>query len=210
MYLALCFALRCGFSLLSLSSRNLLYSRWINAIQQHVAQELTYTQDRSWVTADEDPVPAPTFKTRDLIWLVAKNLATHRPSPKLDHCKQDLFHVSRQISPHADKLALPVSMKVHPVFHISLMELPVSDPLPAQINPLPPPGIVEDKEENYVEEILDSHMFRCHVQYLVKWVGCNQSTWEPPANLQELAALEDFHRRYLYKARTNSINGTTP
>ena len=49
-------------------------------------------------------------------------------------------------------------MKVHPVFHVSLLELAATDPLLGQLQPPPPLMIIEDSDEpEYeVDEIVDS------------------------------------------------------
>jgi hypothetical protein len=57
------------------------------------------------------------------------------------------FPVKRVISPYAYELTLPDSMKIQPVFHISLLELAPIDPLPGQIQTPPPPVIIEEMEE---------------------------------------------------------------
>jgi hypothetical protein len=49
-------------------------------------------------------------------------------------------------------------MKIHPVFHVSLLEPLAGDPLPNQVIPPPPPIKVEGEEEFWVKEILDSRI----------------------------------------------------
>jgi hypothetical protein len=60
-------------------------------------------------------------------------------------------------------------MDIYTVFHISLLEPVPNDPLPGQITPAPGPIIVEGEPEYDVEEILNSCIFRCQLQYLSKW-----------------------------------------
>ena len=60
-------------------------------------------------------------------------------------------------------------MKIHNVFHISLLELYTGTNEPN--NPLLPPIEVEGKEEYKVKEILDSRIHYNKFQYLVKWIG---------------------------------------
>lgn len=50
-------------------------------------------------------------------------------------------------------------MRIHPVFHVSLLEHAADDPFPGQ-QPLPPPPPVEvDGEGEYrVDEVLDSRL----------------------------------------------------
>ena len=67
------------------------------------------------------------------------------PLSKLDFEGLEKFRITKKVSSHTYKLELLVSIKVHLVFHVSLMESAVSDPLPGQLQP-PPPLIIIDKE----------------------------------------------------------------
>ena len=64
-------------------------------------------------------------------------------------------------------------MKIHPVFHISLLEPYHKNDISERDKPLPPPVRVitkegEHTEEWEVEEILKSRVRRGKLQYLVK------------------------------------------
>ena len=97
-------------------------------------------------------------------------------------------------------------MKIHPVFHISLLEPASADPLPGQIQPPPPPVIIEDEPEWEVEEILDSRIVGKTLQYLARWVGYDQPTWEP-ADLfgNSLSVVKQFHNTYPNKPRPQTL-----
>ena len=87
-------------------------------------------------------------------------------------------------------------MKVHDVFHVRLLELAASDAFLGQHIPPPPPVEVDGEEEWEVTEILDSRMFRRRLQYLVKWTGFDDPTWEPASTVDGLHAIDSFHHRY--------------
>ncbi|KAM9324770.1 putative ATP-dependent DNA helicase HFM1 [Gastrophryne carolinensis] len=73
------------------------------------------------------------------------------------------------------------SMKIHPVFHVSLLKPVVLNPFPERI-PSPPDAVEVDGQEQFiVEEILDSRIFRNQLQYLIKWQGYGpeENSWEP-------------------------------
>ena len=71
---------------------------------------------------------------------------------------------------------------IHPVFHAVKLWPAVADPIPGQqVDPLPLPIIVDNKEHYEVKAILDSCIFYCKLQYQVKWkgFGYKDSSWEP-------------------------------
>ena len=78
-------------------------------------------------------------------------------------------------------------MKIHPVFHVSLIKL--YQPSPEEFGrPTPPAAIVlpgSDQEEYEVDAILDKKIIRKKTQYLIKWVGypLHDATWEPEEHL---------------------------
>jgi hypothetical protein len=63
------------------------------------------------------------FKPGDYVWLNAKNIRTTRPKKKLDFKRHGPFLIKEPVGKQAYRLDLPVEYgKIHPVFHISLLE----------------------------------------------------------------------------------------
>ena len=56
------------------------------------------------------------------------------------------------------KLDLRPRMKIHPVFHASLLEPDHENTLPRRIQPPAPPVIVDGEEEREVDRVLDSRV----------------------------------------------------
>ena len=62
------------------------------------------------------------------------------------------------------ELELPPHMKIHPVFYAGFLSAAPQSTIPGWNFPEPPPVIVENTEEYKVEDILDSHFYRGHLQ----------------------------------------------
>jgi hypothetical protein len=151
--------------------------------------------------ADKHRSAPPAFSVGDHVWLNRRNIQTTRPSSKLDYKRLGRFRIIKKVSSHAYKLDLPDSMRVHPVFHVSLLEPASADPLPSQLasQPEPPPVIIDDQQEWEVEEILDSRRFGKNrlLKYFVRWVGYDHPSWQPASDLEHSPLiLERFHKLY--------------
>ncbi|QRV80811.1 Transposon Tf2-1 polyprotein [Ceratobasidium sp. AG-Ba] len=120
-----------------------------------------------------------------------------RPVAKLSAKKIGPYKVLRKEGSHAFKLELPHTLRVHPVFHTSLVSLKKEDPF-GRDPPQPPAEVTPDGEEEYeVEKILDSRKRRNQIQYLVHWKGYGpkSNTWEPLEHLDTaMGAVRKFHR----------------
>src|SRR5258706_12974740 len=64
----------------------------------------------------------PKFREGDMVMMDSRHIQTKRPSKKLDHKKMGLFQIEKAIGNRAFRLELPPQMKVHPVYHIGLLE----------------------------------------------------------------------------------------
>jgi hypothetical protein len=64
----------------------------------------------------------PRFRKRDLIYLLRRNIKTIRFNNKLDHKKFGPFKVKRNIKDISYELYLLFTIRIHFVFHISLLE----------------------------------------------------------------------------------------
>jgi hypothetical protein len=147
----------------------------------------------------------------------SKNIATKRPSKKLDCKYYGPFRIGERIGIHAFRLKLPASLKIHDVFHIDVLE-----PAPPQSylrnRRAETPGPAESAEGVYeVERVLDSE-YRGKtwkdgtrkVWYCVKWLGydgeADEMAWEPEESLMAVwARVKDFHRRYPTKPRGRGL-----
>jgi hypothetical protein len=86
---------------------------------------------------------------------------------KLNHQKLGPFFIVKQINVVAFQLKLPGSMKIHPMFHISLLELYHASTNPRRIHDPPPPIEIDGEHEYEMEDILESKIFNCRLQYLI-------------------------------------------
>jgi hypothetical protein len=107
----------------------------------------------------------PIFKKRDKVYLIRRNIQTKQPSTKLDHKKLGLFKIKKIIGLVNYKLVLPKTINIHPVFHISFLELVLLGVLLIPVTEIEP---VNPNAKYKVEEILDHKQVRNYVKYLVK------------------------------------------
>ena len=79
----------------------------------------------------------------------------NRPAKKLDWKNAGPYKVEKVISLYAYRLKLPDTVKIHPVFHTSVLRpaAPILDTLPGQIQDPPLLVEVDGKDEYFVERI---------------------------------------------------------
>jgi hypothetical protein len=88
-----------------------------------------------------------TFEIGDKVWLSAKHIQTARSSKKLNYMRLGPFKVTKVINRNTYRLKLPYSMKVHNVFHVSLLNRyvgPVPDHQPSDA----PPAITAENPDD--------------------------------------------------------------
>ena len=135
------------------------------------------------------------YSPGDLVLLSTTNLRLKVPgSTKLLPRYVGPFPVEQAIGKAAYKLALPSAMRIHPVFHVSLLHPYHSD---GAVHP-PPPLYFDDGLPFYEVEAVLQHREvrrgkRAVKHYLVKWKGYGHehNTWEPEGNFN-VAALQAF------------------
>ena len=96
-----------------------------------------------------------------------RNIHTERLSKKLDHKRIGPYQIKALVG-LSYRLDLPASMRIHDVFHPSLLRPAAKDPLPGQYNNSPPPVVVNDEEEWEVDNILDAQKHGRRVLFQVK------------------------------------------
>jgi len=171
-------------------------------IEDFLKQEMAWAQAVYAEKANQKRVPAPAYKVSDRVWLDIRNLKTRRQSKKLDWKHAGPFEITKVVSSHAYRLDLPASMPIYPVFHTNLLRPVATDPLPGQEQPPPPPIEVDGEDEYLVEKIEDARFNkrRKRYEYLTRWVGYDESTWEPASELWNTSAAAKFEQQYPEKA----------
>jgi len=99
-----------------------VYAHWMHTVHAQARKGLESAQERMHRYADPSRKQAPAYQVGDLVILNGRNIQTRRPSRKLDHKNHGPFQVEKFVSPLAVRLTLPQKWKIHPVFHISLVE----------------------------------------------------------------------------------------
>lgn len=158
---------------------------------RHARQVLERAQQRQKSNADTRRSPAK-FSVGDKVLLSTANirLKSGTSSTKLLPRYIGPFKVLARIGEVAYKLELPACMKIHPVFHVSLLSVYHDN---GQVQPPPPPSLVDDELLYDVEHVLQ-HRDRKYGrgvrrEYLIKWQGYGHehNTWEPEKHLNAAA-----------------------
>lgn len=175
------------------------FTKKMEDLTTHLREEMLIAQAIYESNANRSRRPCPRYFVGDQVWLSAKNLNTARPVVKLDDHNVGPFPVKRVFSnPLVIELELPTSMKVHPVFHASLLSHVATDPLPGQIQEPREPVVAENGERSwYVNAMLNSKEDNRYapplLKYFVDWEG-HRPTWEPFYLIDNACqAIEEFH-----------------
>jgi hypothetical protein len=160
----------------------------IQAAVRNAREQLKQAQNRQKTYADSKR-RAQSFEPGDLVLLSTTNLRLKVPgSQKLLPRYIGPFAIEKKAGTAAYKLALPSSMRVHPVFHVSLMHEYRAD---GKVQP-PPPLFFDDGVPFYEVEAVMKHREvkrgkRVVKQYLIKWAGYGpeHNTWEPEKHLNK-------------------------
>jgi transposase InsO family protein len=125
------------------------------------------------------------------------NIKTPKQSTKLDSLQLGPFRVEEKLANDNYRLKLPDSMRIHPIFHISLL-VPTSN----QETKEQPIAMDETYE---VEKILKKRVRNGRTEYLVRWTGYDSKddTWEPTHHLNCPERIQEFN------ANTDSLGQRT-
>jgi hypothetical protein len=91
-------------------------------IYEEISKKLSHAQNQSISYVNRKRKTAPQLKKGDKVYLHTKNLRTKQPSKGLNNVKVGPFLVSKQNGPVTYTLELPPDAKIHPQFHVSLLE----------------------------------------------------------------------------------------
>ena len=170
----------------------------MKTLHQELVRDITFLGYRSAYFYNQHRTGVPMLKEGDKVYLLRKNIETTRPSKKLDHVKIGPFRIIRKIKDTNYELKLPKGMRIHPVFHISLLEpAPASVPV---LQKVPDNYLMEQEGLWKAQKIIDSsnNFDNDELHYLVKWKDHpnSENTWEPVTNLEGSQRLiEEFRQR---------------
>lgn len=192
----------------SLAQKGILKADQLKALHEQLRLDVEFVALQMGKYYNRRHQEAPKLKKGDKVYLLRKNIRTKRPNNKLDFNKIGPFKISEQIGKVNFRLKLPETMRIHPVFHISLLEpAPRNATIVHQTEEMLPENPDADEDRYWdVEQVLDSGYINGQFRYLLKWEGDWDNTWEPPelCDCQEL--IDEFHRQNPDRPKPNSKN----
>ena len=94
----------------------------IHQLHEKLKTNIEFLSQRMAKYANKKRIEGPILREGDPVYLLRKNIKTKRPSKKLDHTKLGPFKIKDKLGTVTYRLELPKDMKIHPVFHVALLE----------------------------------------------------------------------------------------
>jgi len=188
-----------------------LYADWMQVTHQHARKALEQTREEMSKYYDRKARQQPDIKVGALVMSNARTIRTKRPTKKLSPRMHGPFKVLEvKKGERAFKLEISPRWKIHPIFHVSLLEPYRASAREGREQPPRVPEDIEGDLEWEVDRIVKSEVITYtrkvgrrnqefkELGYFITWKGCaeDENTWEPPegqGNAQEL--VEEFHRQ---------------
>src|SRR5579863_5500193 len=182
--------------------------QYLNQIQKEVTAVLHLAAQEMWHGGPQKPTHH--FKAGEQVLLEATNLQTTHPKAKLAPRCYGPFKIIWASTTNC-KLELPSQMRIHLVFHNSLLKPYKETPEHGPNFTLPPPEIVAGEEGHYeIEKILKVCPMwnRKSIQYLVHWKGYPDSdnSWLPAKELTHAQDLvQEFKKQQTHQTSKEGI-----
>ncbi|KAJ1574395.1 hypothetical protein NDA15_001263 [Ustilago hordei] len=125
------------------------------------------------------------FKVGDMVYINCRNWKTRRPTPKLDTRFAGPYPVQEWVGRRAYRITLPANLRVHDVFHVSMLEPARTSSLPQRAEQPTMPPLPDEDLDLEVEALIDKRSHNGTTEYKVLWRGYSEeaASWEPVENL---------------------------
>jgi len=110
-------------------------------------------------STNQNGLPPSQYKVGQKVWLDATHLKLPHQKAKLTPKRLGPFNITKEISPVAYQLALPINWRIHDVFHTSLLNPYHETTVHGPNFTRPPPDLIEGEEEFKVERIVAHRLF---------------------------------------------------
>ena len=157
----------------------------VQVIKELMTRNIDFMIEKTMYHANKHRFEDSNLKKRNKVYVLRKNIATSRSSKKLDQIKIESFEIVKNIRNINYELKLLDQMKIHLVFHKSLLEF--ASAKVSILTKLSNDYIMNQKDRYQVQKILkESENFKDERRrYLVKWKDYDkfENTWELRSNL---------------------------
>lgn len=186
----------------TLTDESSCHQERMKSIHQQITLDTAWRQMNTKRYYDMKRQESPQLTEGDYVYLRRRtigraefNIKSKRQSNKLDCVQLGPFQIDKVLPRDNYRLKLPERMRIHPEFHVSLLEPTRNDKTNKDD---------EANEEYEVEAIVDKRIgSNGQVEYLVKWQGYDASdnTWEKVTNLFCQERIQEFEK--VTKPRVN-------
>ncbi|SOV03719.1 uncharacterized protein UDID_19311 [Ustilago sp. UG-2017a] len=99
------------------------------------------------------------FKVGDMVYINRQNWKTRRPTPKLDTRFAGPYPVQERVGRRAYRITLPANLRVHDVFHVSMLKPAKTSSLPHRTDQPIIPSLPDEDLDFEVEALIDKRSF---------------------------------------------------
>jgi hypothetical protein len=173
-------------------------------IWEFIKKKLANAQQDQKLYANRKRSVSSEYVVEDAVWLFIKHIKTERSFRKLNHKWIESYKIKKVIK-KACQLNLSSSMKIHDIFHTSLLRKAAIDSLIEQISSSSSSIVVKDEKKKYeINDILNSRYHYEKLQYRMIWIDhLSDRAWYSAENFEHSAeVLDDYHRRYSNKSES--------